>query len=135
MSSECLVCFEKINNNRLDKNIDVWICDYCNVEIHRSCKTQWDIINEENNTCPHCREEERTNVIIIDDNDDGIDNVEFVLFEPIEITNREYYFLYIRILAIIVPGVCCCCFMTGLMYFFLTIYSVGYIDHNYTRLR
>lgn len=132
MSSECLVCLEKIIING---EINVWMCNHCNVEIHKQCKNEWDVANDENNTCPHCRREEELvsaqelareiiNIETDNTNTDNTDNNVTVI----------YRFIYCKV--ILVMFVICFLFaiVSGFGFLLLNELSYGY-SFNYTALR
>ena len=123
MSSECLICLEKINNGPAE-NMDLWICNHCNVEIHTHCKTQWDITNEENNTCPHCRTIENSTLVIFDNNNEELN-------ENIPRDHIIYYF-YCKMIIVLVFICFCCSFFMGILYLVLKDYRFKYY-YNYTK--
>lgn len=124
MSPECLICLEIINN-KSSENMDLWICNNCNVEIHTHCKNQWDIANEKENTCPHCRIIEHTRLVIFDQ------PVSYNINENI-VSGVSRQCLYCKLISIFIFGISFSSIFILLLYLVLNDYHFQY--NNYTRL-
>ena len=137
MSNECCICLEKIDEGV----IDVWLCTTCRIEVHKSCKNAWDISNEGNNTCPHCRNE----VEEPSSSFNTIDNMELAIFEPfnnledIQTQNRSTSIIYISWCCKLVIITTMSAIITGIMFGFIFIFFRDFIyrydNYNYTMLR
>ena len=135
MNSECCICF----NNIAAENSELWMCKTCNIEVHRHCKDTWDTTQVgNNNTCPHCRCEDETEITIFPRHTNPIivGNV-----GPGELINNSYFhcsigniWLYGKLLAIIILGIFCAFIITGLLLIIISEFQYV-MPYNYTTLR